>query len=411
MTRAIMERRLCAAAAGVAALVLAALPVGGAVAAEREISGNRSFTGEVVIPKGDVWRVAPGAAIRFRGGKLTVRGVLAVRGTSERPVRISGDGAFEGLDIRGADGSVVENAVISGGSRGAQVTNGSAAFRRVRFEKNGIGLDVGQYAKAEVSDCVFDAPGRAGVLVRRGGAAAIAGSRFEGASKAGIYVFGAGDVSATECRFERNAVGVQAAMPGARPAIARCAFRENGTGLLVEKMADPAVSECEFAGNRAGLHFTRRAEGRVSKSRIEGNGDGVLVEFSSYPVFRENVFRGNREAAVRLRNQSSEWEEELGDAEREKVAGGAPFGVPPGGRADFRPEGGSGPGAAAGASPRQAARKAPLGGTVDFRGNDWGTPVRADAEHGTVEGIHDGRDEPTFEYAGKRYRMDRVLLK
>jgi nitrous oxidase accessory protein NosD len=406
-----MEGRICAAVVGAAALVLAALPVRGAVAAEREISGNRTFSGEVVIPKGDVWRVAPGAAIRFRGGKLTVRGMLVVGGTAERPVRIAGDNAFEGLDIRGADGSVVENAVISGGSRGAQVTNGSAAFRRVRFEKNGIGLDVGQYAKAAVSDCVFDAPERAGVLVRRGGAAAIAGSRFEGASKAGIYVFGAGDVSATGCRFEKNVVGVQAAMPGAHPAIARCAFRENGTGLLVEKMADPAVSECEFAGNRTGLRFTRRAEGRVSKSRIEGNGDGVLVEFSSYPVFRENVFRGNRDAAVRLRHQSSEWEEELGDAERAKAAvpGGAPFGARPGGRADFRPEGGSSP--AGGAPDRPGARKAPLEGTVDFRGNDWGAPVREDATYGTVEGIHDGRDEPTFEYEGKRYRMDRVLLK
>jgi len=403
-----MERRSFAprAAAGVllAALVLA--PATGARAGEREISGNRSFTGEVVVPKGDTWRMLPGATVRFRGGKWTVRGKLLAEGTADRPVRIAGDDAFEGLDVRGGDGTVVANAVIAGGIRGAQITNGSASFRRVRFEKNAIGLDVGQYARAPVTDCDFDAPTRAGILVRRGGVAEIAGSRFVGAGKAGLYVFGARDVSVMRCLFEKPTAGVQAAMAGARPSIARCVFRENATGLLIEKMAEPAVTDCDVAGNRVGLHFTRRAEGRVSKCRITENGDGVLVEFSSYPVFRGNAFRGNRDAAVRLRNQSSEWEAEVGDSDREAgaVAGGAPFGGPPESRGDFRLDGAGAPGRA----PR---RPMPLAGTVDFRDNDWGELARDAEGGGNVPGIHDGCEEPTFEYKGKHYRMDRVLLK
>ncbi len=388
-----------AAAALAAALVFAAAPE--ARAADREISGSRSFAGEVVVPKDDTWRVLPGATVRFRGGKWTVRGRLLVEGTAARPVRIAGDDAFDGLDIRGGEGTVVGNAVVSGGRRGAQVTNGSASFRGVRFEGNGVGLDVGQYARVTVTGCAFDAPTRAGILVRRGGTAEIAGSRFTGAGKAGIYVFGAKDVAVKECRFEKNAAGLQASMTGSRPAVERCTFRDNGTGLLIEKMAAPEIADCEVAGNRVGLHFTRRAQGRVSRTRVAGNGDGVVVEFSSYPVFRGNTFRGNRDAAVRLRHQSSEWEESVGDSEREKPAGagGAPFGGPRDGRADFLPEGAGGP-----------SGKPPLAGTVDFRGNDWGEPSPMPAGGGIAPGIHDGRVEPEFEYKGKRYRMDRVLL-
>jgi hypothetical protein len=125
---------------------------------------------------------------------------------------------------------------------------------------------------------------------------------------------------------------------------------------------------------------------------------------------------------VRLRNQSSHWEEERGETDREYAGGpgGAPFGGVPGGRSDFAPGGeGTLPG-------RPPGKKASLTGTVDFRGNDWGESAEevekggnvADwgesAEEvekgGNVAAIHDGHDEPTFEYKGESYRMDRVLL-
>ncbi len=400
-------RRAAAAGSVLAALLLVTGTVAPAGAGDREISGSRSFSDEVVVPKGDTWAVRPGTTIRFRGGKWTVRGRLVVEGTPGKPVRIVGDDAFEGLDFRGSDGSVVENAVIAGGSRGAQLTGSSAAFRRVRWSRNGVGLDVGQHAKARVTACVFESPARVGLLVRRGGAAEVEGSRFEGAGKAGIYVFGARDVSVKECAFEKNTVGFQSAMFGARGDVSRSSFRGNGTGVLVEKMAAPSVADCDISGNPVGLRFSRRAEGAVAKSRIADNGDGVVVEFSSYPVFRGNAFRGNRDAAVRLRHQSAEWEEEAGDAEREIPggAGGAPFAGAPEGRGDFRPGGEeSRPG-------RPPGKDVPRAGTVDFRGNDWGETAGGAAAGGIVPGIHDGNVEPTFEYKGKRYRMDRVLLK
>ncbi len=399
--------RRAGAVAGFVLAVLVFVPGTGlpARAGEREISGTRTFTGEVVVPKGDTWTVRPGTTIRFRGGKWTVRGRLVVAGTPGDPVRIAGDDAFEGLDFRGSEGSLVEDAVISGGTRGAQLTASSAAFRRVRWSRNGVGLDVGQHAKARVTACVFESPARVGVLVRRGGAAEIDGSRFEGAGKAGLYVFGAREVSVKASAFERNAVGFQAAMAEARGDVSGSSFRGNGTALLVEKMAAPSVSGCDISGNGVGLRFSRRAGGEVAGSRIADNGDGVVVEFSSYPVFRGNAFRGNRGAAVRLRHQSAEWEEEAGEAERDASPGaGAPFGGAPQRRGDFRP-GGRKSGAG-----RPPGKEAPRAGTVDFRGNDWGGASEGAAGGGNGPAIHDGRVEPTFEYKGKLYRMDRVLL-
>lgn len=400
-----MKRMLVAAAI---ALVSAAMALPSAFG--REISGSRAYSGEVVIPKGETWKALPGAVLRFRGGRLVVRGTLLVEGTAADPVRIEGDDAFEGIDLRGGTGSAIANAILSGGARGVRMTGAAAVFRNVQWKRNGVALEVAQHARATVENCAFDSPFRVGILVIRGGAADVAGCRFTGAGKAGIYVYGARDVTVRECRFERNAAGIDAAMSGARVSARDCVFRDNGTGIVAERMAAPRVDGCEFTGNRVGLHFSRRAEGTVSGSRIEANGDGVLVEFSSYPVFRGNRFRANREAAVRLRSQSSQWEEELGDAGREFPAG-APFAAGPEGRRDFRPGGeGAFDGPSGGPPGRPPGKKEKRNGTVDFRGNDWGDAEEA-AHGGNIAAIHDGRDEPEFEHMGKRYRMDRVLLK
>lgn len=339
-----------------------------------------------------------------------MRGKLLIEGTTSRPVRVSGDETYEGIDLRGEKGSAFSDVILAGGSRGALLTNAEAVFRNVRWEKNAIGLEVGQYAKAAVDNCVFESPSRVGILVKRGGAASIGGCRFTGARKAGISVYGAKDVTVGACRFESNAVGLQAAMSGTVVSVGECVFRGNDTGVLAERMAQPKVADCDFSGNRVGLLFSRRAEGTVSGSRIAENDDGVVVELSSYPVFHGNRFRANRAAAVRLRHQSSQWEEEWGDSGRDSPEG-APFGVAPEGRREFRSGFEGAPpsqGGVPGAPPR---KKGNLAGIVDFRGNDWGE-LGAEVEKGEgTAGIHDGRREPEFEYRGKRYRMDRVLLK
>lgn len=385
----------CVVLAAMVGMLVAFLPTDPALGIE--ISGEKAYSGEVVVPKGETWKILPGAVLRFRGGRLIVRGRLLVEGTGERPVRILGDDAFEGIDIRGGGGSEVSGAILSGGRRGVQLTGASAVFRKVRWEKNGIGLEVGQYAKATLDNCAFESPLRVGILVKRGGTADVAGCRFAGAGKAGLYVYGADEVNVKGCRFEANAAGLQVAMSGARVSAADCLFRGNGTGILAERMAAPKVDGCDVEGNEIGMLFSRRAEGTVSGSRIAGNGDGVVVEYSSYPVFRGNRFRANRDAAVRLRNQSSQWEEEIGDAGRD-YPGGAPFGGGAEGRMDFSPR-------------KPPGKREGLSGTVDFRENDWGGLSEEIAKGGNVSAIHDGRDEPEFDYKGKRYLMDRVLLK
>lgn len=378
-------------------------------ASGREISGRHVFTGEVIVPRGETWKVLPGAQVRFRGGRLLVRGELVVEGTSAQPARITGDEAFEGVDLRGEGSSRFAHAVLSGGRRGVLVTNASAEFRDVRFDRNDAGIDAGQYARVRASGCAFEGNGRVGVLVKRGGAAEISESRFSGAGKAGVYVYGADNVAIRDCRFEKNAVGLLAGMAGARVQVEKSVFRGNGTGILAEKTANPAVAGCDVSENETGLLFRRRAEGTVTGCRIEGNGTGVLVEYSSYPTFRGNTFRGNRDAEVRLRHQSAEWEGEATEADREEIGTrGAPFGGGEESRGDFRPREGAGSGSSTGGPP---GKKSGLTGIVDFRGNDWGELQSQVDRGGNVTRIHDGRDEPFFEYKGKRYRMDTVLLK
>lgn len=397
-----MGRATFAAAIGLAFLVAG-------TASGREIPGRQDFTGEVVVPKGETWKVLPGARVRFRGGRLLVRGTLIVEGTARKPATIEGDDAFEGVDLRGEAGSRFSRAVVSGGRRGVLLTNASAEFRGVLFQRNAVGIDVGQYARVRIDDCAFQGNSRVGLLVKRGGSAEVSATRFSGAGKAGVYVYGADNVTIRECRFVKNTAGLQAGMAGARVRVSRSVFRENGTGILAEKTARPAVEGCEVTGNDTGMSFHRRAEGTVKGSRVEGNGTGVLVEYSSYPVFRGNAFRGNREAAVRLRHQSAEWEGEATEADREDAgARGAPFGGGEAARGDFRPGNGGGADASPAGPP---GKKAGLTGTVDFRGNDWGELQSQVDRGGDVTGIHDGWDEPFFEYKGRRYRMDTVLLK
>jgi len=376
--------------------LLAALPASG-----REISRDERYHGDVVVPKGETWKVLPGVTIRFRQGILIVRGTLLVEGTAGRPVRIVGGDDFEGLDIRGEGGATISHAVIEGGRIGANVTGAAARFREVRWVKNGMGLVVNPYAAVTVEGCAFESPLRVGILVKRGGSARITASRFEGAGKTGIYVFGADNVVVRDCRFEENRAGIIVSMAGARPVIEGCEFRKNGTGLEAGKMADPEVRASRFEENRVGLLFSRRAAGKVTDSRVRGNVDGVVVEFSSYPVFRRNRFGDNSGMSVRLRNQSSEWEAERGGTDREIPDRYSPFGTPPPGRTGFRPEGaGGGPGTLEG-----------LDGTVDFRENDWGDAAEGSSRGGNLPSIHDGMDEETFLYKGKQYRMDRVRLR
>ncbi|MDD5760879.1 MAG: right-handed parallel beta-helix repeat-containing protein [bacterium] len=375
----------------------------------REISGRQSFTGGVIVPKGETWKVLPGAVVRFRGGRLLVRGTLVVEGTALQPATIEGDDAFEGVDLRGEYGSRFARAVVSGGRRGVLLTNASAEFREVTFKRNAVGIDVGQYARVRIAGCTFEGNSRAGLLVKRGGSAELSATRFSGAGKAGIYDYGAGNVEIRDCRFEKNTVGLQAGMAGARAQVSRSVFRGNGTGILAEKTARPFIEGCEVTGNEIGMSFRRRAEGTVKGCRVHENGTGVLVEYSSYPVFRGNTFRGNREAAVRLRHQSAEWEGEATEADREDAgARDAPFGGGDAARGDFRTVD-DGRTSVSPAGP--PGKRAGLTGTVDFRGNEWGELQPQVDRGGNVAGIHDGRDEPFFEYKGKRYRMDTVLLK
>lgn len=371
----------------------------------REIAGTRTVRGELVVEEGETLTLLAGSRLRFVGGRLLVRGVLSVRGTAARPVRISGDGGYEGIEVRGKDGSRIEGALLSGGRRGLSVTNARVELSGSTFEKCGVGLEVGQYARVEARDCRFGRGSKVGVVVKRGGAASFASCRFSGASRAGLYVYGAREVSASACRFEKNDTGLLVSLVEGGAAVTRCTFAGNGTGLRAEKMAAPAVSGGDFTGNGTGLLFTHRARGTVTGALVEDNGEGVRVEYSSYPVFRKNRFRRNRGVAVRLVHQSSQWEEAATAADREGGEGfsGAPFGGDGGGRGDFRP---GSAGAARGVPEKDGGGK---DGTVDFRDNDWG---EGGAEHGGPGGgraVRDAVEEPSFEYRGARYRMDRVL--
>ncbi len=182
---------------------------------------------------------------------------------------------------------------------------------------------------------------------------------------------------------------------GSDPVIENNIFRNNRTGVLVDRTAKPQLRGNLFEENEIGIDLYRRSDPHILKNRLSKNRQAIRVRYSSYPLIEQNDFTANDSALV-LALQSSRWEEQKGEAARQEQLGAV--------------------GAFGGKKQNQVSedqrRAKGLDGTVDARNNWWGAAETLQLESVSADAnlawIIDGNDAPTFEEGGQTFPLDKV---
>jgi predicted outer membrane repeat protein len=170
---------------------------------------DQSIDADFTVPAGSALTIAPGVVVSFAPEvALIIEGALSARGTPDAPITFTGaawagitfaegaeDATFEGVDTYAA-GSIVEDAVIEGATRGMSLQGASPYLHRVAFRDNEI-------------PSVLDTVGGAGLLVSDGATPRIRECSFVG-NHANEFAFGGGlyvdhaDPIIQDCTFDAN---------------------------------------------------------------------------------------------------------------------------------------------------------------------------------------------------------------
>lgn len=362
------------------------------IAQDSRWSGEKTFAEDVRIAPGVTLTVAPGAIIRFTGGKLEVAGRLEAQ-----QAVFTGKG-WQGLALKGADSAArLTDCVIEGAATGFFIQGGQPALERLTLRGNDIGMEIRGRAAGRLSRCRFEENRKVGLFLKDDSTTAVVDCVFTKNGRYGAYLYRAQPTEFTGNRFEENATGLMVAYHGSDPLIADNRFENNDIGIQIDRSARPQLRGNHVQGNRTGIHIYRRADPLLAGNRIVANDTGLLVGYSSYPRVEGNDFDRNQ-LALKLEYQSSRWESEQGAAARanETAARGAFAGQ--GGRTVTEDD-------------RRATQ---LDGTVAVAGNWWGEAGTAELVRYGAAGnptfIHDGRDQPTFEDGGATYPLDRAVF-
>lgn len=356
-------------------------------------SGELRFAETVSVPAGASLEIAPGTTVHFAAGGLEVAGRLAAE-----QVTFAGSN-WAGLTLKGCDGQTrLSRVTVHGARTGIVVQGGAPLIEGATLNGNEVGMELRGKTAATVRDSVFRRNRKVGLFVKDDSVAQITGCRFENHGKYGAYVYRARPERFARNHFEGNPVGLMVAYFGSNPLIEGNRFVDNEVAVEVDRAARPELRGNRLVRNRTGLSLQHRADPRVIGNAFRDNEVGVRIAYSSYPRIDGNDFSGNR-TAVALEFQSSTWEREEGAAARAgEVAAAGAFGSGQGGKAVTESE----------------RRPEQLDGTIDARGNWWGTAGSLElarlGEKGNPSFIHDGRDRPTFIEKGKSYPLDTVLL-
>lgn len=359
--------------------------------ADTRWSGELRFTEPVSVPAGVVLEIAPGTRVHFAGGGLEVAGRLVATQAS-----LDGE-KWAGLTLKGCDErTVLKDVSVRGAKTGILVQGGAPRIEGAVLEGNEVGLELRGKAAGSVRDSVFRHNRKVGLFVKDDSTAQVSGCRFDSQGKYGAYIYRARPGRFAQNRFERNPVGLMVAYFGSDPLIEGNLFVGNQTAIEVDRAALPELRGNRLEGNTVGLFLQRRADPLVTGNRFAGNQLAIKLAFSSYPRITGNDFTGNA-LALRLEFQSSAWERAEGAAARAaEVAAVGAFGSGQGAKSVTEAE----------------RRPALLDGTVDARGNWWGTEGTAEltrlGEAGNPSFVHDGRDQPTFLEKGRSYPLDTV---
>ncbi len=402
------------------------------------ISADTTWSGEVllrqnvVVASGAVLRILPGTAVRIAPGKgvgITVLGRLRAEGTAKAPVvfapaaRGGGRAAWDGIRLGPASPGehVLSGFRIEGAREGIAVTETSARIREGVFAGCATGVQVNQKARASLDNCVFDG-NDAGGVVSLGGTASFTGCRVDNAVNVGIAADKGAAVKVAGCSFSRGKTGMfsltdapcrvegssfasleaglVARQMGKDSTVSRCAFENNGTGIVavqfcaievsdsvfrgnataidVREFSTPRIAHNRFEANQAAVNLVRKSHARVEKNVFVHNRNAIVVNYSSYPLIAGNNFDRN-DMGVRLEKfQSGEWEERAGSGQitageaARRGSRAMPAGVPPAG------------------FPRR----------VNAKGNFWGPDAGRDPATGTLGKIWDGKKFGPVKYDG-----------
>lgn len=354
--------------------------------------GAIDFAETVRVESDAVLTVAPGTLVTFRGGGLEVAGRLQADGA-----RFTGQD-WDGIVLKGCGAeTLLHDCIVEGARTGILVRGGQPRLEGLTLTDNGVGMELRQKTDASVSGCSFRNNAKVGLFVKDEATAAVIGSRFEGNGRFGAYIYRALPRRFSGNVLAGNPTGLMVSHFGSDPRIEGNRFEQNGLGILVDRAAKPVLAGNLLRGNGTGIRLYRRSDPRVEGNRLEGNEVGVSVAFSSYPLLVGNDLAGNGTALL-LEFQSSDWERAQGSVAREAQASArGAFGQSS--RSEVTEDE---------RRPRQ------LSGTVDARGNWWGTDGTSELARIGSEGnpsfIEDGRDTPTFVDAGKSYPLDRALF-
>jgi parallel beta-helix repeat protein len=436
----------CCALLGHAGLASAAGPVAPLPArVEQNLAwqGQADLDGDLTVAPGATLVLEKGTRLRFAAGRgITVEGALEVRGGDgpEPGVTFSARGkeAWRGIAFAaGASGTlagarIADAAVgltgngariaLSGSAlercgRGASFTAGSDfSVRDCRFACREVGVEALLKSRGEILRSAFTG-GDCGVGVGSAASLRIAGNRFE---KAGIGVLANQGFS---CLVERNLfarcpIGVRVyqggtggtiernifvdsaecavqALASSSPAIINNRMERGKTGVYAFQFSSPGIGRNLIAGFAQALHLDRKADARVTRNLIARNKVGVFLDYSSYPLLRDNAFEDNGVHIALGRFESSQWEASVGSAAIvKKTAGEA-------GSRNQRL--GNGPGS--------------FPSAVDASGNWWDAKTAkemdAKGEKGDIASLTDGHDLFDIVYEGfgeGKYRVDDVVF-
>lgn len=345
----------------------------------------------VRVEPGASLTIEPGTTITFNGGGLEVAGKLQAS-----DARLSGRD-WEGVILKGTGADTrLSNCTIEGAKTGIQVLGGAPRLEAVTVTGNQVGMDLRQNTAALLSRCIFRENAKVGLLLKDGVIPAVTGGRFENNGKFGAYLFRSAPREFRDNLFRGNATGLMVTHFGSDPVIQGNRFEHNTTGIQVDRAARPLLTGNLLSGNQTAIQLSRRSDPRIEGNRLQDNRTGIAVSFSSYPRIQGNDLDGNQQALV-LDHQSSSWEEANGESAREGEAGRGAFGQTPKqtvSEADRRPK--------------------VLTGTVDARGNWWGSERTLELERigarGNPSFIVDGQDNPSFVDGGIAYPLDQVLF-
>jgi len=303
---------------------------------------------------------------------------------------------WPGIVLKGADlETVLTRCRVSGATTGISVIGGAPRLSKLVLEKNRVGIELRQKSSALVEDSLFRENTRVGLFLKDDVSAVVRGNRFEQQGKFGVYIYRSQPEVFRDNRFELNPTGLMISHFGSDPLIEKNIFRNNRTGVLVDRTAKPQLRGNLFEDNEIGIDLYRRSDPHILKNRLSKNRQAIRIRYSSYPRIEQNDFIANESALV-LAFQSSRWETQKGQAARQKQVGAV--------------------GAFGGKNQKQVSedqrRAKGLDGTVDARNNWWGEPETRLLESAPADAnlvwILDGRDTPTFEEGGQTYPLDRV---